>query len=236
MSVHIGAEKGAIAESVLMPGDPLRARFIAENFLDDPVCYNEVRGMSGYTGSYKGKKISVQGSGMGQASLAIYTNELIDEYGVKNLIRVGSCGSYHKDIHVRDLIIAMSASTDSAMNKDRFNGHFFAPTADYGLFKAMIDTAEQLKMPFHAGNILATDTFYQDDREGWKKWAKFGVLGVEMESAALYTIAAGLGARALTVCTVSDNLATEEFTSSEEREKSFTEMMILALETILSFQ
>jgi purine-nucleoside phosphorylase len=145
--------------------------------------------MSGYTGLYKGKSISVQGSGMGQASLAIYTNELIKEYGVKNLIRVGSCGSYKKNIHVRDIIIAMSASTDSAMNRQRYNG--------------------------------------------WKKWAEYGVLGVEMESAALYTLAAKYGVRALTVCTVSDNLATQEFTTSEERETSFVEMMKLALETFV---
>ena len=234
MSVHIGAEKGAIAETVLMPGDPLRAKFIAEEFLNDIVCYNKVRGMYGYTGTYKGKRISVQGSGMGQASLSIYTNELINEYSVKNLIRVGSCGSYHKNIHVRDIIIAMSASTDSSLNRERFNGNFYAPTADYKLFKTMTDTAEKMKIPYHAGNILATDTFYQDNIEGWRNWAKYGVLGVEMESAALYTIAAKYGARALTVCTVSDNLATEEFTSSEEREKSFTEMMKLALETAIN--
>ena len=233
MSVHIGAKKGDIAETVLMPGDPLRAKFIAEEFLSDVVCYNQVRGMYGYTGIYKGKKISVQGSGMGQASLAIYTNELIREYDVKNLIRVGSCGSYHKDVHVRDIVIAMSSSTDSAMNRERFNNDFYAPTADFTLFKTMIDAAEEMNITFHAGNILATDTFYQDDPDKWKKWAAYGVLAVEMESAALYTLAAKHGARALTVCTVSDNLATEEFTTSEEREKSFTEMMKLALETAI---
>jgi len=231
MSVHIGAEKGAIAETVLMPGDPLRARFIAEKYLSDPVCYNQVRGMYGYTGNYKGKRISVQGSGMGQASLSIYTNELINDYGVKNLIRVGSCGSYREDVHIRDIVIAMSASTDSSMNRERFHGNFYAPTADYSLFKAMTDTAERLNISYHAGNILATDTFYQDKSDGWKNWAEYGVLGVEMESAALYTLAAKHGVRALTVCTVSDNLATEEFTTSEERETSFTEMMTLALET-----
>lgn len=234
MSVHIGAEKGAVAETVLMPGDPLRARFIADKFLENAECYNEVRGMYGYTGTFRGKSISVQGSGMGQASLAIYTNELICDYGVKNLIRVGSCGSYHSHVKVRDLVIAMSASTDSAMNRERFKGNFFAPTADFKLFKTMIDKAEELGLPFHAGNILATDTFYQDDREGWKKWADYGVLAVEMESALLYTIAAKYGARALTVCTVSDNLATGEETTSEERETSFVDMMKLALETAAS--
>lgn len=233
MSVHIGAEKGDIAETVLLPGDPLRARFIAETYLTDPVCYNNVRGMYGYTGTYKGKRISVQGSGMGQASLAIYANELISDYGVRNLIRVGSCGSYHRDVKVRDIVIAMSASTDSAMNRERFRGNFYAPTADYKLFKAMTDSAESLNLPFHAGNILATDTFYQDDRDAWKNWAEYGVLAVEMESAALYTLAAKHGARALTVCTVSDSLATGESTSSEEREKSFTDMMKLALDTVL---
>lgn len=234
MSVHIGAEKGAIAETVLMPGDPLRARFIAETFLDNPQCYNEVRGMYGYTGEYKGKRISVQGSGMGQPSLAIYTNELINDFGVKNLIRVGSCGSYHKDVKIRDLFIAMSASTDSAMNRERFKGNLYAPTADFKLFKVMIDKADEMGLKYHAGNILSSDTFYQDDPEGWRNWAAFGVLAVEMESAALYTLAAKYGVRALTVCTVSDNLATQEFTTSEEREKSFTEMMKLSLETVVS--
>lgn len=233
MSVHIGAEKGDIAETVLMPGDPLRAKYIAEKYLENPHCYNQVRGMYGYTGSYKGKKISVQGSGMGQPSLTIYAHELINEYGVKNLIRVGSCGSYHKDVKIRDLFIAMSASTDSAMNRERFNGDYFAPTADFTLFKAMIDKADQLGLSYHAGNILSSDTFYKDDPQSWKKWAKWGVLAVEMESAALYTVAAGHGVRALTICTVSDNLATMEFTNSEEREKSFTQMMELALETAL---
>lgn len=234
MSVHIGAEKGDIAETVLMPGDPLRARFIAETYLENPKCYNEVRGMYGYTGEYKGRRISVQGSGMGQPSLAIYANELIDEYAVKNLIRVGSCGSYHKDVKVRDLFIAMSASTDSAMNRERFKGNLYAPTADFKLFKAMIDKADEMGLKYHAGNILSSDTFYQDDPQSWKLWASFGVLAVEMESAALYTLAAKYGVRALTVCTVSDNLATDEFTTSEEREKSFTEMMKLALETAIT--
>ena len=233
MSVHIGAEKGAIADTVLLPGDPLRAKYIAQQFLSDTFCYNEVRGMYGYTGLYKGKRISVQGSGMGQASLSIYINELITEYNVKNIIRVGSCGSYHSHIHIRDLIIAMSASSDSAMNRERFLGNFYAPTADFTLLRTMIDRAEEMNISYHAGNILATDTFYQDNPEGWKKWAEYGVLGVEMESAALYTLASKFGARALTVCTVSDNLATGESTTSEEREYSFTEMMKLALETAI---
>jgi purine-nucleoside phosphorylase len=234
MSVHIGAEAGAIAETVLLPGDPLRAKFIAEKYLSDLICYNQVRGMFGYTGTYKGKKISVQGSGMGQASLSIYTNELIKEYAVKNLIRVGSCGSFKEHVRVRDIVIAMSASTDSAMNRERFHGNFYAPTADYSLFKAMTDRAEKLNIPYHAGNILATDTFYQDDSDSWKNWSDYGVLAVEMESAALYTLAAKYGVRALTVCTVSDNLATGTFTTSEERETSFTEMMKLALETAVT--
>lgn len=234
MSVHIGADLGAVAETVLMPGDPLRAKFIAETYLEDVVCYNKIRGMYGYTGTYKGKKISIQGSGMGQASLAIYTNELICDYDVKNIVRVGSCGSFRKDVHIRDIIIAMSASTDSGMNRERFDGNFFAPTADYKLFKTMTDKADELNIKFHAGNILATDTFYQDQKNSWKNWAEYGVLGVDMESAALYTLAAKYGARALTVCTVSDNLATKEYTTAEEREKSFTEMMTLALETVIN--
>lgn len=233
MSIHIGAEKGAIAETVLMPGDPLRARFIAENYFDDLFCYNEVRGMYGYTGTYKGRRVSVQGSGMGQPSLAIYTHELITRYGVKNLIRVGSCGSLQENVKLRDMVIAMSSSTDSSMNRERFRGNFYAPTADFRLFRTMVDKADELKIPYHAGNILASDTFYGDDSDGWKVWSKWGVLAVEMESAALYTIAAGLGARALTVCTVSDSLVTGEQTTSEEREKSFTSMMELALETAM---
>lgn len=234
MSIHIGAEKGAIADTVLMPGDPLRAKFVAETFLENPVCYNEVRGMLGFTGTYKGKKISVQGSGMGQPSLAIYANELLREYDVKRIMRIGSCGSLQKHIGLRNIVLAMSACTDSAMNNITFRGMTFSPTADFDLFNRAVQTAGELEIPVHGGTILSSDTFYNNDPDEWKIWANHGVLAVEMETAILYTLAAKYGAQALTVLTVSDSLVTREETSSEEREKTFTQMMELALETAIS--
>ena len=234
MSIHIGAKPGDIAETVLMPGDPLRAKFIAENFLENAVCYTEVRGMYGYTGSYKGKKVSIQGSGMGMASIGIYVNELIDQYGVKRIMRIGSCGSLQEDVKIRDVILGMSASTNSSMNDITFRGMTFAPTASYSLFSKAVQAAEKLSLPFHAGNIFSTDIFYNDDPEEWKIWAKHGVLGVEMEAAMLYTLAAKKGIEALCLLTVSDSLVTHEATSSEDREKTFTQMMELALETAIA--
>ncbi len=231
MSIHIGAPEGAIAETVLMPGDPLRARFVAENFLENPVCYNEVRGMYGYTGTFGGKRISVQGSGMGQPSLSIYVNELFRDYGVKRIMRIGSCGSLQRDVKIRDIVVAMSASTDSSMNDITFRGMHFAPTAHWGLFARAERAAEKLGIPFHGGNILSSDIFYNNDPEEWKIWSSHGVLAVEMETAALYTLAAKYGREALTILTVSDSLVTGEATTSEEREKTFTAMMKLALET-----
>ena len=232
MSIHINAPEGAIAESVLLPGDPLRAKFIAETFLEDAVCYNEVRGMYGFTGTYKGKKISVQGTGMGIPSISIYTNELIQSYGVKNLIRVGTCGGYSEKVKVRDLIIAMSASTDSNLNLVRFQGRTFAPTASFELLKPAYDIAVQKGLDPKVGSIYSSDVFYGDDNEDWKKWAKFGCLGVEMEAAALYTIAAKYGVNALALLTVSDHFVTGEVTSAEERQLTFTSMMEVALDTI----
>ncbi len=229
MSVHIGAEKGAIAETVLLPGDPLRARYVAENFLEDSICYNEVRGMLGYTGTFDGRRVSVQGTGMGQPSLAIYATELIREYGAKNVVRIGSCGSYRKEIAVRDLVIAMSASTDSGMNRRRFGDIDFAPCADFELFDRCVTNARAAGLAFHAGNVFSADYFYDPQPDGWKALAEHGVLAVEMESAQLYTIAAGHGVRALSILTVSDNLATGEALSSEERERSFSQMVELAL-------
>ena len=229
MSVHIGAEKGAIAETVLLPGDPLRARFVAENYLEDASCYNEVRGMLGYTGTFEGRRVSVQGTGMGQPSLAIYVTELFRDYGVKNAVRIGSCGSYRKDIPVRDLVIAMSASTDSGMNRRRFDDIDFAPCADFELFDRCVANARGAGLAFRAGNVFSADYFYDPQPDGWKRLAEFGVLAVEMESAQLYTIAAGFGARALSILTVSDNLVTGEALSSDERERSFSEMVKLAL-------
>lgn len=234
MSVHIGAKPGDIAEVVLMPGDPLRAKYIAENFLEDAVCYTEVRGMYGFTGTYKGKKVSVQGSGMGIPSIGIYVNELIDQYGAKKIMRIGSCGSFQEEVKIRDVILAMSASTQSSLNDVTFKGMTFAPTASYSLFSKAVQAAENLNIPFHAGNILSTDIFYNDDPEEWKIWQKHGVLAVEMEAAALYTIAAKKGIEALTILTVSDSFITSEVTTSEEREKTFTQMMEIALDTAIA--
>lgn len=229
MSVHIAAKLGEIAEVVLLPGDPLRAKWIAETFLEDPVCYTTVRGMYGYTGSYQGKKISIQGTGMGIPSISIYVNELIQEYGVKTLIRIGSAGSYQENVKIRDIVLAMSSSTDSALNANRFPNASFAPTADATLFLKAYELAKEKKLPVHAGSILTSDEFYNDNPEAWKKWANFGVLCVEMETAALYTLAAKFKVRALSILTISDSLVSKEEISSEERQNSFSMMANLAL-------
>ncbi|MBT8295395.1 MAG: purine-nucleoside phosphorylase, partial [Gramella sp.] len=206
MSIHIEAKKGEIAETILLPGDPLRAKWIAETFLEDSYCYNEVRGMLGFTGTYKGKKVSVQGTGMGIPSAMIYIHELITEYGVKNLIRVGSAGAFQKDLELMDIIIAMSASTTSSLNRDKFNGADFAPTANFDLLMKAVAYANKKKIDFTAGNVLSSDVFYDDDQEYYKKWASYGVLCAEMESAGLYTLAAKFGVRALSILTISDSL------------------------------
>ncbi|NLZ49410.1 MAG: purine-nucleoside phosphorylase [Clostridiales bacterium] len=232
MSVHIGAKEGQIADKVLLPGDPLRAKFIAENFLENAECYNEVRGMYGYTGTYNGKRVSVQGTGMGIPSISIYVNELIQFYGVKNLIRVGTCGSYQESVKVRDVILAMSASTDSAINKIRFKGMDFAPTASFELLKKAYDISVAKGLSTKVGNVVSSDTFYDDDPNSWKLWANYGVLAVEMEAAALYTLAAKFGVNALAILTVSDHLVTGELTTAEERQKTFTDMIEVALDTI----
>ena len=231
---HIGANKGDIAETILLPGDPLRAKYIAETFLEDAVQYNNVRGMLGFTGTYKGKKVSVQGTGMGVPSIGIYAHELIAEFGVKNLIRIGTAGSYQEDIKVRDVVLAMSASTDSAINKLRFNGADYAPTANAEMLFKAYEIAKQKRLNVKAGNVFTSDTFYGDDPNAWKKWAKFGVLCVEMETAQLYTTAAKLGANALTLLTISDSFITHEVTSAEERQTTFNEMIEVALETAIS--
>ena len=233
MSVHINAKQGDIADSVLLPGDPLRAKFIADNFLEDVVCYNEVRGMYGFTGTYKGKRVSVQGTGMGIPSLSIYVTELIKDYGVKNLIRVGSMGGYSSDVKVRDIVIAMSASTDSNLNLTRFKGRTYAPTADFGLLKKAYDVAEEEGIEVKVGQIFSTDVFYDDDNEDWKKWADFGCLGVEMEAAGLYTIAAKYHVKALAISTVSDHFINGEVLTAEERQTSFKDMIQVALDTIV---
>lgn len=235
MSIHINAKENQIAESILLPGDPLRAKFIAENFLEDVICYNEVRGMYGFTGRYKGKRVSVQGTGMGMPSISIYVNELIQSYGVKNLIRVGTCGSFQESVKVRDIVIGMAASTDSNINKIRFNGRDFAPTASFKLLKKAHDLAVEKGFDPKVGNIFSSDTFYNDNPEEWKQWAKFGCLAVEMEAAALYTLAAKYGVDALAILTVSDHLVSGEATTAEERQLTFTNMMEVALDTIYSF-
>ncbi|MBU3218828.1 purine-nucleoside phosphorylase [Clostridium algidicarnis] len=230
MSVHIGAKEGQIADTVLLPGDPLRAKFIADNFLEDVICYNEVRGMYGYTGTYKGKRVSVQGTGMGVPSISIYVNELIQSYNVKTLIRVGTCGSMQEDVKVRDMVLAMSSCTDSAINKIRFDGKDYAPTANFELLKKAYDYATSIGINVKAGSVFTADSFYQDDRDAWKKWAKFGVMAIEMETTALYTIASKFNRKALSILTVSDSMLTGEETTSKERQETFTQMMEVALE------
>jgi purine-nucleoside phosphorylase len=230
MSIHIGAEQGQIAKTVLMPGDPLRAKHIAETFLDNVFCYNNVRGMLGFTGDYQGKRISVMGSGMGIPSFSIYAHELINEYQVKTLIRVGTCGALQADLGVGDIVLAMSASTDSHVNKIRFNGRDYAPTANFDLLLKAYETAQDLGLKPSVGGIFSSDTFYNDDEDWWKQWAEFGALVVEMETAGLYTLAAKFNANALAILTVSDNIITGEKASSEQREKGFMQMAQLALE------
>ena len=230
MSIHIGAKAGDIAETVLLPGDPKRAKWIAENYLENLFCYTDIRGMLGFTGTYKGKKVSIQGTGMGIPSISIYITELMKDYGVKNLIRVGSAGSYQKDVNVRDVVIAMSTSTDSNINNRRFNGANFSPTANFELFKTALKVAEEKNIKIKAGNVLTSDEFYNDNSDYYKKWADFGVLAVEMETAGLYTLAAKYKTRALSILTISDSLVSPEITSPEEREKTFSEMIELALE------
>ncbi|MBQ9114645.1 MAG: purine-nucleoside phosphorylase [Clostridia bacterium] len=227
---HINSKEGDFAKTVLMPGDPLRAKFIAENFLEDAVLVNNVRGVNGYTGYYKGKRVSVMASGMGQPSIGIYSYELYKFFGVENIIRVGSCGSFHKDLHVRDIIIAMGACTNGNYASQYRLPGTFSPIADYDLTQKAVNACKERGVKYMVGNILSSDTFYDDANSGME-WAKMGVLGVEMESAALYCNAARLGKKALCICTVSDSfLYPEENTTAEERQNSFTTMMEIALE------
>lgn len=229
MSIHISANKGAVAKTVLMPGDPLRAKWIAQTFLKDAVCYNEVRGMLGYTGTYKGRRVSVQGSGMGIPSAMIYYHELINDYGVENLIRVGTAGSYQDDIRVKDIVLAMAASTTSGINNSRFINADYSPTANFDLLMKAAHYAGERQIPVKAGNVLSADEFYEDNPEDYKLWARYGVLCVEMEAAGLYTIAAKYGVKALAILTISDSLVTGEKASAEERETSFNDMVDIAL-------
>ena len=227
---HNNAEKGQIARTVLMPGDPLRAKFIAENYLDDPVCYNQVRGMLGYTGNYKGIPVSVQGSGMGMPSIGIYSWELFNEYGVDNIIRVGTAGAIADSVRLRDVVIGMSASTNSAYASQYRLPGTYAPTASWELLSAAIKAAESKGGAFHVGNIFSSDTFY-DDADSLAQWQKMGVLAIEMEAAALYMNAARAGKNALCILTVSDCPLKGLSTSAEERQTTFRDMMEIALET-----
>jgi len=227
---HNAAKKGDIAKTVLLPGDPLRAKFIAETFLSDPVCYNTTRNMFGYTGTYKGRKVSVQGTGMGVPSISIYVTELINEYGVENLVRIGSCGAIQPEIKVRDVVMAQGSCTDSNVNNVRFKGLDYAPIADFGLMQKAWKIAGEKGIELKVGNILTSDTFYGDDPDSWKMWAAYNVLAVEMETTALYTIAAKYRRKALTLLTVSDHIITHEETTAEERQNTFKSMMEIALE------
>lgn len=228
---HISAKKGDFAKTVLMPGDPLRAKFIAENFLENPRLVNNVRGIQGYTGTYKGTEVSVMASGMGMPSIGIYSYELFSAYGVENIIRVGSAGGMQYSVKLRDIVIGMGACTNSNYaTQYRLNGTF-APICSYALLEKCVGVAKELKLPYHVGNILSSDTFYSDDTD--TDWGKMGVLAVEMEAAALYMNASRLGKNALAICTISDHLLTKEETTSEERQKTFTDMMVLALETAI---
>ncbi|WP_028783570.1 purine-nucleoside phosphorylase [Thalassobacillus devorans] len=234
MSVHIGAKQGDIAETILLPGDPLRAKYIAENFLEDAVCYNEVRGMYGYTGTYKGERISVQGTGMGVPSISIYINELMESYGVKKLIRVGTCGALQKDVKVRDVILASTSSTDSQMNRMVFGGIDYAPTADFTLLKNAYDTGEEKGLKLRVGNVFTSDSFYRDNAmDLFNQLADYNVLGVEMETTALYSLAAKYNRQALSVLTVSDHILTGEETSAEERQTTFNDMIEVALDAAI---
>jgi purine-nucleoside phosphorylase len=230
MSTHIGAEPGQIAPTVLLPGDPLRARWIAETFLDDATCYSEVRGMYGFTGTWQGQPVSVQGSGMGQPSMSIYVNELFREYDVQRIVRVGSCGAVTEQVALRDVVIASGACTDSSMNRLRFHGLDYAPVADFGLLRAAVEAAEARDdVASHVGLLFSGDTFYNPREELMAPMVAHGVLALEMEASALYTLAASYGRQALAVCTVSDHIVTGEETTSAEREQSFAPMVEIAL-------
>ena len=230
MSTHIGAATGAIAPTVLLPGDPLRARWIAETFLDDASCYSQVRGMLGYTGSWQGRPVSVQGTGMGQPSMSIYLNELFRDYDVQQAVRVGSCGALSEKVAVRDVVIASGACTDSSMNRLRFHGLDYAAVADFGLLRAAYDVAQAMPdVVSHVGLVLSGDSFYSPRPELAAPLVEHGVLAVEMEANVLYTLAASFGRQALAICTVSDHVVTGEETSAQEREQTFSAMVEIAL-------
>lgn len=234
MSTHIEAKNGEIADKILLPGDPLRAKYIAENFLEDAVCYNQVRGMLGFTGVYRGERVSVQGTGMGMPSATIYSQELIQSYGVRKLIRVGTCGALSRDVHVRDLILAQGAVTSSSMVQKNFQSFHYTPIADFELLKNAFEIAQKQGFTTHVGNILSEDTFYKDDMTETMKLADLGIKGVEMEAAALYYLGAKFHVQTLAVCTVSDHMLTGEETTALERQTTFDDMIKVGLETALS--
>jgi purine-nucleoside phosphorylase len=234
MSTHIAAGLGEIAPAVLLPGDPLRAQFIAETYLENPKRYTDVRNILGFTGLYRGKPVSVQGTGMGIPSISIYVHELFRDYGVKRAIRIGTAGAIQENLKLRDLVLAMSASTDSAVNVQRFGHRHYAPTASWKLLKTAWDAAAAKGWEPAVGNVVCSDLFYTVDPQEWKIWAQYGSLAVEMESAELYTVAARFGREALAILTVSDHMITGEESTSSERQTAFTRMMEIALETAVS--
>ena len=233
MTPHINAPAGAFADAVLMPGDPLRAKYIAETFLENPQEVTNVRNMLGYTGTYKGRRISVMGHGMGIPSCSIYAKELITEYGVKKIIRVGSCGAVRMDVKLRDVIIGLGACTDSKVNRIRFKDNDFAAIADFDMAPAAVAAAKHKGIKVRVGNLFTADLFYTPDASMFDVMEKYGILGVEMEAAGIYGVAAEYGAKALTICTVSDHIRTHELTTAEERQLTFNDMIEIALESIL---
>lgn len=233
MSTHIGAAPGEVAPHVLMPGDPLRAKWIAETFLEDASCYSEVRGMYGFTGTWRGHRVSVQGSGMGLPSTSIYLTELFTSYGVQSVVRVGSCGAMTHDLALRDLVLASGACTDSAINRITFEGLDYAPVADFDLLRRAHDAARALPVATRVGLLLSSDSFYHPRPELSARMAEYGVLAIEMEASALYTLAARHRRRALAVCTVSDHILTGEETSAAERQETFAPMVEVALTAML---
>ncbi|GED45585.1 purine nucleoside phosphorylase DeoD-type [Vreelandella aquamarina] len=230
---HINAEKGDFADTVLMPGDPLRAKYIADTYLENVRQVNDVRSMFGYTGTYKGREISVMGHGMGIPSVSIYAKELITDYGVKSIIRVGSCGAVRDDVNVRDVVIGMGACTDSKVNRMRFNDHDFAAIADFELTSHAVAAAKAQNVPVKVGNIFSADLFYNPQTDMAELMKRYGIVGVEMEAAGLYGVAAEFGARALTICTVSDHILKGDSLSSADRQTTFNDMMVIALDTVL---
>ncbi len=234
MSIHIEAKAGEIAPDLLLPGDPLRAKFIAETYFDNPKLVNQIRGMYCYTGTYKGKPVSAMGSGMGQPSLSIYVNELYRDYDVQRIIRVGSCGSIQPGVKIKDLVLAQSACTNSAVNKHRFRGMDYAPHGDFDLLVTARNLGKNMGQQVHVGSILSSDTFYEADPDLWKLWAKYGVLAIEMETAELYTLAAQYGRKALGLLTVSDSLVDPSEDVLQDREKGFRAMAQVALDTLNS--